>query len=42
MPQWSQPSELDVKDPAFPAARNYLTEQILWRAVEAKDTTVTA
>ena len=33
---------LDVQDPAFPAARKYLTEQILWRAVEAKNAAVEA
>jgi len=33
---------LDVEDSAFPAARKYLTEQILWRAVEATDAALTA
>jgi hypothetical protein len=32
---------LDVEDPAFPAARKYLTDQILWRAVEAKGAAIT-
>ena len=33
---------LDVEDTAFPAARKYLTEQILWRAVEAANAAATA
>jgi len=32
----------EVEDPAFPAARKYLTDQILWRSVEAKGAAVMA